>query len=190
MTEDQLQVVGLDEIRSLKLDLYSSELDEMPMLLQLGPWIDFGATGLIEIYQNIKFILITPYFSVVLDREFGLNLTMVDKPNPTVVTLMLDQEVGMKIPLYEPRVTFMEIEYRPDVLNGKLEALIKCAVLLIEQLSGRVEAPEENDYLIRAITWAQFNALPPELMELARDSIAGYLVPGPQGPQGVPGVPG
>ena len=75
--------------------------------------INFGAVGEEEIYQNVKYALLTEYFSVVIDRELGMNFTMVDKP-PEVAKLMLEQECAMKISLYEPRAQFASIDYIVD----------------------------------------------------------------------------
>ena len=98
--------------------------------------IDFGATGKNEIFQNIKYIVLTEYFSVPLDREFGMNYSMVDKPM-RVAEAILAQEVAMKITLYEPRAQFREINYEEEWLSGKLSPSVKVVLLTTEELPPR-----------------------------------------------------
>lgn len=178
-----LDILGIDEETELGLTRFASRM------------IDFGATGVEEIFQNIKFILITEYFSVVLDREFGTKWTMVDKPIP-IAMLMLDQEVAMKIALYEPRASFEEIEYSGDGLNGKLEPNVKCRILVTEGQQRAVPALEEPSYVVQGLTAEQIGQLPSELRAVARLAPpAGILIPvagrpGPMGPIGPEGKPG
>lgn len=95
--------------------------------------IDFGAVGRNEIFQNIKYIVLTEYFSVPLDREFGMNYSMVDKPM-RVAEAILAQEVAMKITLYEPRAQFREINYEEGWLDGKLSPSVKVVLLTTNEL--------------------------------------------------------
>ena len=99
----------------------------------LGQDIDFGAVGKTEIFQNIKFIVLTEYFSVPLDREFGMDYSMVDKPI-RVAEAILTQEVAMKITLYEPRAQFREILFVEDHMNGKLSPSVKVTLLTTDEL--------------------------------------------------------
>jgi uncharacterized protein len=85
----------------------------------LGP-IDFGATGLKEIAQNVKIILTTPIWSVPLDRLFGMDFSFIDEPNPTVVQNTIMVEVLQQLGTYEPRVQALGISYESDPLSGHL----------------------------------------------------------------------
>lgn len=161
-----------------------TDADEIGLTKFASSMIDFGATGVEEIYQNIKFILKTEYFSVVLDREFGTNYTMVDKPIP-IAMLMLDQEVAMKISLYEPRAIFEEIVYSGDGIEGKLEANVKCRLVVTTGQEGMAVAGEEPQYVVRGLTLEQLAGLPAEIREGAVQKATGIiLVPGPMGPPG------
>lgn len=172
-----LDILGIDEETELGLTRFASRM------------VDFGATGVEEIFQNIKFILITEYFSVVLDREFGTKWTMVDKPIP-IAMLMLDQEVAMKIALYEPRASFEEIEYSGDGLTGKLEPNVKCRILVTEGQQRAAPALEEPSYVVQGLTAEQIGRLPSELQAVARPAPpAGILIP-VAGRMGSPGPPG
>ena len=95
--------------------------------------IDFGAVGKNEIFQNIKFIVLTEYFSVPLDREFGMNYSMVDRPM-RVAEAILTQEVALKITLYEPRAQFREISFEEDWLPGHLSPNVNVTILTTAEL--------------------------------------------------------
>lgn len=115
----------------IELSLIDVELEpgvEVPQRLS-STMIDFGAVGIDEIYQNIKYIILTPYFSVVLDREFGFDYTLVDKPEP-VARLMIDQEITMKIALYEPRAFFKETRYDEFEQEGKVRPIVIAGLLV------------------------------------------------------------
>ena len=112
------------------------DLPELATNYLVSKEIDFGATGAREIYQNVKYILLTELFSVPLDREFGMNFVMVDKPTE-VAQLMLEQECAMKIALYEPRCYFTRIDYNRDetrLLPEKLKPEVSIKLLDITSL--------------------------------------------------------
>lgn len=106
-------------------------------LAYLDQDIDFGAVGRFEIFQNIKFILTTAIWSVPLDREFGMDYSMVDKPIP-VAEAMLSQEIAMKIALYEPRARFESVSFSGDGLQGKLNPNVVVAILSTDELPSSV----------------------------------------------------
>jgi uncharacterized protein len=84
-------------------------------------WIDFGATGEYEIWQCVKYILLTSIRSVPLDREFGMDFSMVDRPKP-IAKIVYVQEVAMKITLYERRAEFDDVVFRgEDSIEGNLD---------------------------------------------------------------------
>ena len=146
--------------------------------------IDFGATGRNEIFQNIKFIVLTEYFSVPLDREFGFDYSMVDKPM-AIAEAVFSQEVAMKITLYEPRAQFRQIEFVRDELVGKLNPNIKIVLLTTDELPSTVPAGTSPaaiggppGVVIEEVDLPGFYEA---LIDMAR-------VPGPPGPIGLPGV--
>lgn len=110
--------------------------------------IDFGAIGEKEVWQNVKYALLTTYYSVPLDREFGIDATFVDKPMP-VAQIVLSQEVALKIGLYEPRARFEDVSFEGDGLLGKLEPTVKISIDLTSYLAATamkdfVPPPEGN----------------------------------------------
>lgn len=98
--------------------------------------IDFGAVGKHEIFQNIKYIVLTEYFSVPLDREFGMSYSMVDRPM-RIAEAILSQEVAMKISLYEPRAQFRHISYVEGWLDGKLNPNVQVVLITTNELPRR-----------------------------------------------------
>jgi phage baseplate assembly protein W len=146
-------------------------------------WIDFGATGLLEVYQNVKYIILTEYFSVVLDREFGFNLTMVDKPIP-IAELMFDQEAGFKIPLYEPRAIFESVSYEGDNIDGHLIPSITFGILSIDELPR--QTPEL--FGIPDVTVASPVVSTVNVSDFVSNLIDAARQPGKDGTPGLPGV--
>lgn len=71
--------------------------------------INFGATGLDEIKQNIYIIISTIKYSVPLDREFGIT-PPIDEPLP-IVKARTSTEIIEAIQKYEPRVIVTKIDF-------------------------------------------------------------------------------
>jgi phage baseplate assembly protein W len=159
--------------------------DEMALTKFASTLIDFGATGIGEIYQNIKYIILTTYFSVVLDREFGMTYTMVDKPFE-VAKLMLTQEVAMKISLYEPRAQFEEIVYEEDQLNAHLIPTIHCSILTLEP----AQSLYYNPGLLPGVGEGPVITEGPNVLSFVEYLIQQARQPGPPGSPGLPGLPG
>jgi hypothetical protein len=132
--------------------------------------IDFGAVGEKEVWQNVKYALLTTYYSVPLDREFGIDATFVDKPIP-IAMVVLSQEVALKIGLYEPRAQFLNVNFKGEGLDGKLEPTVVISIDLTQYLA------------------------PPKLMPTADRELLLPWIRGPKGlggtgPMGPPGPPG
>ena len=151
----------------------------------LSAEIDFGATGRNEIHQNIKYIVLTEYFSVPLDREFGLEYSMVDKPM-AVAEAIFSQEVAMKISLYEPRAQFRSIDFTRDEMIGKLSPDIKVVLLTTSELPRSLPLMGDAALLpppggiVATIEEVDLPAFYATMIALAR-------VPGPTGAEGRPG---
>jgi phage baseplate assembly protein W len=138
--------------------------------------IDFGAIGRDEIMQNLRYIILTEYFSVPLDREFGFDYSMIDKPM-AVAEAVLAQEVAMKISLYEPRAQFRSISYVRDELIGKLSPSVVVALLTTAELPPSVPATTPGAAPGKVIEEVDLPAFYETLLDFAKT----------QGPQGVPG---
>lgn len=90
--------------------------------------INFGATGVEEILQNVRMILSTPQLSVPLDRAFGVDSTVIDKPLP-IAKSRIAVEITDAIRKYEPRAAITGIEFSGDGLTGKLVPKVKVRIL-------------------------------------------------------------
>ena len=75
--------------------------------------LDFGATGIKEIVQNLVVLILTPIRSQCLDRDLGLNMTFVDKPIP-IAQNMLVAELTDRVHRFEDRVEITDVEFLPS----------------------------------------------------------------------------
>jgi phage baseplate assembly protein W len=75
--------------------------------------IEIGATGLREIAQNVKTIITTWRGTLFLDRMFGIDPTIIDKPiNEVMAELIMD--LTQQINRYEPRAAVVSISFEPS----------------------------------------------------------------------------
>lgn len=89
------------------------------VLAQPMQGIDFApASEAAEILQNLRTIITTTKSSVPLDRDFGFNAEMLDKPM-NAAQAQLQSEIIMAIKKYEPRVTVTGISFT-GTDNGQL----------------------------------------------------------------------
>jgi phage baseplate assembly protein W len=84
----------------------------MEMLFEGGAPIVIGATGMDEILQNIRVIILTTMYSVPLDRGFAHVGAALDSPSP-MVTARLVAELTEAIEEKEPRVMVERIDLEP-----------------------------------------------------------------------------
>jgi len=89
--------------------------------------IDFGATGLAEIEQNLRTIVTTLQGSVPLDRRFGMDPTAIDAPRP-VAEAKLTARILQAVRAYEPRVIVSSVTYQADDLTGQLQPIVRYRV--------------------------------------------------------------
>ena len=77
--------------------------------------IRFNDAGLVSsVLQNIAVILSTPKGSVPQYREFGLTVTMLDKPTP-MAKMMMRAEVREAIERWEPRAQFVSMTFEERI---------------------------------------------------------------------------
>lgn len=77
--------------------------------------IDFSPkTELQEILQNVKMILSTPKFSVPLDREFGIEGSIIDKPINEGIQATIRSAIFTALKIYEPRVELVSVKFKAD----------------------------------------------------------------------------
>lgn len=89
--------------------------------------LNLYATGTDEILQNVSMILSTPKGSVPLDRNFGVDLSMLDMPIEMAQNLFTVQVIEA-VQDYEPRATIQSVSYERNHLSGKLKPIVKVVI--------------------------------------------------------------
>lgn len=90
--------------------------------------IDFKPTRLEEILQNVRTILVTPKYSVPLNRNFGITATMLDLPMP-VAQAKLTNEIIEAVQRYEPRVRVTQITFNGEGVDGILRPKVRVRII-------------------------------------------------------------
>ena len=95
--------------------------------------IEFAPSNAVsEILQNIRMILSTPKYSVPLDRDFGVNATMLDEPLP-VAQARLTAEIIAAIERWEPRAQVTKVSYADtttgDANDGVLRPRVRVRII-------------------------------------------------------------
>jgi phage baseplate assembly protein W len=99
------------------------ELDVTARLEQ----IDFApANVVVEIMQNVRTIFTTIKYSVPLDRLFGVNAAMLDRPMPKAMAA-LQSEIIAAIHRYEPRCRVTKVSFDGD-LDGRLVPRVRIKI--------------------------------------------------------------
>lgn len=89
--------------------------------------IDFGATGVKEILQNVAFIMSTPLMSCPLDREFGWDMGIDDPIH--LRKARYTYEVTQAITKFEPRAVVLSVSFDDsNLLDGKLKPKVRVAI--------------------------------------------------------------
>ena len=97
----------------MDIELVAGEIDLMP------------SSEAAEIAQNIRTILLTAKGSVPLDREFGMDMSIIDKPL-NVVQSRYVAAAAEAISRYEPRVRLKEIIWsESEKLYGELRPIVR-----------------------------------------------------------------
>lgn len=82
--------------------------------------IDFKATGTDEIYQNLKVIFTTQSGTVALDRDFGIDFSVVDLPLQQAKAALTIEYIE-KVKKYEPRVRVKQVTFKVNGTEGVLK---------------------------------------------------------------------
>ena len=90
--------------------------------------IKFNVTDPAEsVLQNIAVILSTPKGSVPMYRDFGISVDILDRPIP-VAKAMMTADIKEAIEQWEPRVTFISVDFMEDELNGRLIPMVEVEI--------------------------------------------------------------
>jgi phage baseplate assembly protein W len=89
--------------------------------------IDFAPANIaVEIIQNVRTILATAKYSVPLDRLFGIDAVMLDRPTPRAMAA-LQAEIIAAVRRYEPRCRVTKVTFDGD-LDGRLVPKVRIRI--------------------------------------------------------------
>ena len=92
--------------------------------------INFAPGNVIEeVVQNVRTICSTPKYSVPMDRLFGVDAVVVDRPTPKAMA-EIQAEIIQAIRKYEPRCKVKKVSFDGD-LDGRLA--VKVRILINEE---------------------------------------------------------
>ena len=90
--------------------------------------IKFNVTDPVEsVLQNIAVILSTPKGSVPMYRDFGISVDILDRPIP-VAKAMMTADIKEAIERWEPRGSFISVDFMEDELNGRLIPMVEVEI--------------------------------------------------------------
>ena len=92
--------------------------------------IIINAKGLLGLAQEVRTVITTRKGSVPLDRDFGVNFTVIDKPDNVVLPTYVG-DIARQIEKYVPRVEVVSINFAPaqgDEIDGFLRPVVKVRV--------------------------------------------------------------
>ena len=95
----------------------------------IGREIIYGATGVQEVFQNVRTLLTTRAGTQPLDREFGIDFSFIDSPMP-VARAKVNTEIFEKIKKYEPRAVLKNIDFDFDAIAGRMSPKVTIEVVL------------------------------------------------------------
>jgi phage baseplate assembly protein W len=82
-----------------------------------------------DVLQNVRDILATPEGSVPYFREFGIDMSFIDKPQPVARALLI-ATVTEKIQQFEPRAEVRSVTFSNDDSNlGRLIPAVEVEIL-------------------------------------------------------------
>ncbi|MDL2279062.1 hypothetical protein LJC15_00160 [Desulfovibrio sp. OttesenSCG-928-G11] len=92
--------------------------------------VELNAPGLVGLAQEVRIVMTTRKGSLPLDRDFGIDFTVIDQPINRVLPVYV-AEVARQIEKYVPRVKVLSVEFRPprsEAVDGVLRPLAKVKV--------------------------------------------------------------
>ena len=93
---------------------------------EIAPINFMPATLAEEVLQNVRMIISTVKYSVPMDREFGIDGAVIDRP-VNIAKAHLSNEIFRAVRRYEPRAVIESIEFNGDE-SGKLTPTIKIQI--------------------------------------------------------------
>ncbi|RXZ84577.1 hypothetical protein EBB07_00740 [Paenibacillaceae bacterium] len=85
--------------------------------------INFSASGIDELLQNVRTIITTVSGTVPLHRSFGISVASLDKPLEVSQAIMTS-DIVTAITDFEPRVEVVSVTFDTDESDGKLMTVV------------------------------------------------------------------
>ena len=89
--------------------------------------IDFGATGMSAILQNVRTIMTTTAGTVPMARGLGIDPTPIDGPL-AITQARMTAAIVEAVQTYEPRVQVVSVKYNEDHQEGRLTPIVTVAL--------------------------------------------------------------
>ena len=80
-----------------------------------------------EVIQNVRTICTTPKYSVPMDRLFGVDTEILDRPTPKAMAA-IQAEIIQAVRKYEPRCRVRKVTFEGDN-DGKLAVKVRIEIL-------------------------------------------------------------
>ncbi len=104
---------------------------EAMVMIEPGPITIAPESLAEEVLQNVRMILCTPVGSLPLDRDFGLDFSVLDQPLPRARAL-LSAEIAAKVARYEPRAQVTRVDWDQaqalEAADGRLAPAVKVRI--------------------------------------------------------------
>lgn len=98
-----------------------------------------------EIIEGIQFLCSTSTGKYPMNREFGIDQNLQDKPL-SVVQPLLAIELKEKIERFEPRVEVSDVSFEYDADTGALTPIISIDIISLEEDEDKEDDEEDEDY--------------------------------------------
>ena len=98
-----------------------AEVSLMPEEINFAPANIFE-----EVIQNVRTICTTSKYSVPMDRLFGVDAVMLDRPTPKAMAAM-QAEIVQAIRKYEPRCKVKRVSFDGDI-DGRLNVKVRIEI--------------------------------------------------------------
>lgn len=89
--------------------------------------VEVGLTGIRQLAQELRTLLITSKGSVPLDRDFGVSWNLIDSPLPEAKQLLIS-DIASQIERYIPRLHFKSIEFPDPGQEKTIEGMLQYKV--------------------------------------------------------------
>ena len=103
-------------------------MEKISITAEMGDVDIQPGTTIEEVIQNVKTILNTVKGTVPLDREFGIDKSVVDSPVGGIQA-RLSAEIIESVRKYEPRAAVTQVKYSGDPEDGSVSVTVEVKIV-------------------------------------------------------------